>query len=485
MKLLIIEIHLIALYSTVWCQASITQLCAPETIIIPLNISSLSDEDQNEANEIVAMPEKQANCDCRWENSMPWGQMILKIACHEKQLENKYFEAEDLPPFTDVLDMSWNNFMYVPQLVGSDLTELDISHNVIQTIDDNNFEKIPNLKILNLCSNNIMLLSINAFAGLSRLAMLDLSKNQLKMITINVFVPLTSLRHLILSRNRHINETLSQRSINLYLSLGVVPTLEILEVEGTNIDSIDLANGIGLKELRLKGNSFQNVPDITRGLEVLDLSRNPITTLSPKFLPHLGSLISLIMNDMPHLKSVQEYSLFGLPNLKHLSFQGSWNLSEFSSQAFGSIEIDNYTKLEVINFKGTSLTFLNSSLFNHLENVKVFDLSGNPLRCDCNIKWIIDLGIETNGLCVKPLSLRGRRLSNISENQLECKKYPGWVYTAVNGLLVLLLLIVCGVCTWLLVMGLKPLQQGRSPKLGITSPYARITIEPNRGENLH
>lgn len=452
---------------------SISHLCSLDKLII---------KDKTINENIV--PVNDNFCDCTTINTSPWGLPALVIQCHDMLFENKLFEAEILPYGTEKLDLSWNNFQHVPDLIGDELKILELSNNKIITIDDNNFDKIQFLRELDLSRNKIEAISINAFSELHLLQKLDLTRNKIKIINHNVFSPLPALTHLILSEN-NLKNAFSENGGDLFLSLGVTTNLLILELNSCQLEKIDLLLGTGLEELYLTDNNFSKPIDLAKGIEKLDLSGNPIKALTVNFLPHLFKLTHLYLRDMPNLGSVDEFSLFGLPKLIELNFEGSRNLTKFDEYAFGENAITNETEsiLEILNLRGTSLKSLNSTLLNVFQNIKVLNLAGNPILCDCDIEWVQDLSIQTGGQCLRPKSLRGTLITDVPKARFECKKWTHWFYSLMNGLLVFLLLILCGVAIWLIVVGIKPSRRTNLQKVGASSPYARITIEPNRAEN--
>lgn len=451
---------------------SITHLCSLDKLILK----------ERSTNENV-VPTNDNFCDCSVVNTSPWGLPALTIQCHDMLFINSLFDAEILPYGTEKLDLSWNNFEHVPDLIGDQLKILDFTNNKLITIDDNNFDKIPILRELDLSRNKIEAISINAFAQLHVLQKLDLSRNKIKLINHNVFSPLPALTHLTLSEN-NLKGAFSEDT-DLFISLGVTPNLLKLELNSCQLDKIDLLQGTGLEEVYLSGNSFSSAIDLPKGIEKLDLSGNPIKALTNNFLPHLFKLSHLYLRDMPNLGSVDEFSLFGLPKLIELYFEGSRNLTHFDEYAFGASAILNETEtvLEILNFRGTSLKTLNSTLLMAFQNIKVLNLAGNPIVCDCDVQWVQDLSIETGGQCLRPKSLRGTLITNVPKARFECKKWTHWFYSLMNGLLVFLLLILCGVAIWLIVVGIRPSRRKNLQKVGASSPYARITIEPNRAEN--
>lgn len=431
--------------------APITQLCAPKT--------------KTAADSDVQFP-----CNCP---SIPADDFGFRIDCRNVSLSNQLFEAELLPRFAQQMDMSNNFFDVVPNFQSDDLLLLDLSNNVITVIDDYNFAKLPRLQTLNLRGNKIAKLSINAFHGIHHLSHLDISRNQLKVLPVSVFSKLTDLITLDLSRNRNLDATFSQPDVELYLGLGVTPHLQFLHIEESGLTRIQLTDGIGLKELHLKYNRLQELPsDLPANINRLDLSGNPIRELGSKDLPH--ELRELLLMDMPNMTHVPEYALIGVPKLRKLSFKGSYRLESFEEGAFGDV---NSTSLEELDLSGTLLKFVNNSVaMNRLTSLSML---GSPIVCDCTADWIVDRKLNTEAECSEPDELRGRQLVQLRVEELVCRRWPSWVYTTLNGLVVMLLLVLCIGATWLLVSHLGPARRKAKQMrtVGANSPYARVTIE--------
>lgn len=490
MKIFSIICLVVLLHQTyINCQdvIQLQQLCVPIKAIIPSEL--IDADDETSMNNITPTNHSTSDnlyCECVTGNSLHGDFLVMHIHCQNRKFKNENFAAETLPSVTEWLDVSWNEFQFAPKFIGSDLLTLDLSHNAITVIDEDNFSKTKNLTELNLSWNRIDVLSINAFADLRSLLKLDLSRNLLRKITTNVFSTLPAMTHLILSRNRFLNETFSVNDVDLYITLGVSTQLKVLEIEDANLDQIDLLQGVGLKVVKLRCNRFETIPNIPRSIEILDLSENPLRTLEAKAIPHLNDLQEIYLNDMPRLSSIQEYAFFGLPKLQTVSLEGSWKLTYFSGEAFGDFNALNssVTSLEVLNLRGTSLKYIDETLVPALDKIKKFDLNGNPLICNCDVRWIKDIGLETNGQCLQPQELRGKLLSASSDSDLKCRRWSAWVYKTLNGLMILLLLVLCGVATWLIVMGLRPSRRVHLQKVGAASPYAPVTIEPNRADDL-
>jgi hypothetical protein len=458
----------------------VTKLCDFEEQLIPDQPSAYNSDNA----EASVIDNSKSSCDCEMKNAPPWGLPVIVINCQAKGIKNTNFQAEILPHSTVSLDVSWNEFEFVPDFASDKLRNLDISHNVIVTLDDNNFSKISNVVELDLSYNRIEIISVNAFSGLSSLRKLDLSRNFVTHLHSHLFSPLPGLEHLLLSEN-NLNDAISQGEDTFFIKYGITPKLKILEMEFCNLTLIDISTGVSLEEVYIGHNNFVAVPNIPRGVEVLDLSENPIKVLSAKFIPHLYHLRVLRMEDMPLLTSIEEFAFYGFPRLEELNFQGSKSLSFFHPYAFGKNVVENETDivLEKLILRGTNLKSLNETLLLVFNNLHELDLGGNPFVCNCGAAWLKKIEIETNARCDKPKNLKGQLLSEIGDTNLNCLPYSSWTSKILNGLLVFGLLILSAGVVWLIVMGVSPSRRATLQKVGAQSPYARITIEPNRAED--
>lgn len=397
-----------------------------------------------------------------------------------------------------MLSMGWNNFDVMPELSGNGLTTLDMSHNNITKIDnERTFENVKHLIELDLSWNRISAISSDAFHKLSKLKRLDLSHNQLNNLPSNLFVGPSVLEVLILSNNVRLNEQFGQQAFNLFGTLGVPTSLARLEVNEINLDQLNLEKAAGLTELFVRYNRFNESTNFTvtwpHGLEIIDLSGNPFQTIPSKFLTKFSGMREIFLRRMPILKSVEENAFANLTNLIVLDFEGSKNLVEFNANAFGEAYDDDandanmsHSKyLERLNLRGAKIERLSATLMNSLEHLKRFDLYGNPLNCDCKLRWLAKMKLDTSGRCEQPAELNGTLISNIAPKEFTCLQWPNVVYALVHGILVMSLFAIFTIPIWLIVLYVRPRRHQAGRKIGATSPYARITIESNRAEDMY
>lgn len=424
-------------------------------------------------------------CDCDVENSPPWGIPVVIINCQDHHIQNDIFQAENLPQGTIRLDLSYNKLASIPTFVGDKLKYLSLRNNAIKALHDKNFVNVSSLLELDLSENEIDLINSDAFDGLKLLRKLNLAENHIKMIQANAFSSAVQLEHLVLSNNP-LGDFFNSSENDIFLRLGVTPRLNIIELENCSLVNIDLSNGVGIDHIVLSSNQLTQIQKLPRALAHLDISNNPIRVMTAKLLPHLSNLQSLTMEDMPNLFKLEEYALFGLPRLTHLNLQGSRNLTTIDPHVFGKNVVHNETDtaLQELILKGTNIRTMNSSLKFAFEKLQVLDLSGTPLNCDCAIRWMKEMQFSTTASCAKPASLRGQHFSDIDIDKLQCKVEKSWIYMVFNVLLVILLIVLVIVAVYLVYITIRPRQQVQLRKVGVNSPYARVTIEPNQAEHL-
>lgn len=447
------------------------------------NVTSLCSKPINNPNKLENLP--QSVCDCVTENSPTWGELVLVIDCTEKLLEIEGFNAERLPNFTVSLDVPYNKFTTLPILEGDELNFLDATYNQIHSLVANNFAKIPNLMHLDLSNNQLEKIDVDAFYGLKKLTELHLANNALHLLPANLFSPLTSLNYMVLSGNVRLNDTFSLVGMDLFLRMGVTPNLQKLEVERCNLTVFDLARGSWLKEVYLAGNKIIDLKSMPSGVQVLDFSTNNIETIPESFFIEMSGLEMILLQDMPKLTSVEAMSFYPLRNLKHVSFRGSKQLRHLDAEAFGPLTNDDKRpNIEIFNLQGTNIGSLNETLYDLLKNIKAIDLDGAPLVCDCNLRWMKQLNVETNGQCRSPKYLRGVLLSGVPDKNFECRLFPKSVYTVINGVLILLVLVCCSLAVWFVTMKLKRTTDNRhKTNVHSSSPYSPITIATNVRES--
>ncbi|XP_072009347.1 leucine-rich repeat-containing protein 19 [Engystomops pustulosus] len=107
------------------------------------------------------------------------------------------------------------------------LTELDLSDNIITELTGDAFKDLPKLEVLILRKNSITSVGITSFAGLNNLKSLDLSLNHITYLPKNIQIPSSHLQALDLQNNLFttldIKEALKDVKQSLHITLSSNP----------------------------------------------------------------------------------------------------------------------------------------------------------------------------------------------------------------------------------------------------------------------
>ncbi|XP_017070108.2 TLR4 interactor with leucine rich repeats [Drosophila eugracilis] len=438
--------------------------------------------DADEADRFC-YPESSKNsrrsCECSNVSASPWGMRALRIDCSYKDYRVSDLSVV-LPLYIDTLDLSWNALDSVPIFSSDSLHQLNLRHNNVSQLVAGNFKQLTSLRELYLGWNSIGQLEASTFEGLPHLQVLDLAHNNLHSVPSQLFAPLLILGTLDISWNRRFNES----STDLYTELGLNWKLDTLRLDACSLSEIHLPVNAPLKELSLRRNQLKRIPSqLPETLLRLDISDNLLEELLPEDTANLTQVRQLFIEDMPVLQRVLANALAPVDLLETLSFQNSRQLTHLDPEAFGPISPSTKKRaLRSLSFRGTMLRSFNSTLAPLFTQLAELDLNGLPLQCDCELVWLKQLPIQTNGRCYKPTRIRGMLVTSARGDAFSCDTWPRWAY----GMVVLTLIALSAVGIYLIVMGLRP-HRGVTMrrKVGAGSPYARVTIEPNRQENPH
>ncbi|XP_060524393.1 protein artichoke isoform X2 [Cylas formicarius] len=252
------------------------------------------------------------------------------------------------------------------------LQVLDLSYNKLERLSDRTFEGLIRLERLNLEGNNLadlpdtiferarlhMLENINLaknkfeippFRALQRqyffLKSLDLSYNNINVIPAEDDV-VVNIKNLDLSYN-----PLSEKAIENIL--GEPKTVRSLHLSGTGITKIIHLETPFLKHLNLSHNNISDISSETFKrttlLEELDISHNNVATLdtSSDAWNIMPNLVLLNVSSNP-ITSISETDFRGLTKLRHLSLHSLHECSKIEKSAFKNVP--HLTTLEIYDF---------------------------------------------------------------------------------------------------------------------------------------
>ncbi|XP_054437154.1 toll-like receptor 8 [Pteronotus mesoamericanus] len=268
----------------------------------------------------------------------------------------------------------------VPQTVGQDVTELDLSDNLITRITNESFQGLQNLTTLNLNRNAMlqpywenyyinkkgMIITDGAFLNLQNLTVLLLENNQLDKIPSDL--P-GSLRTLSLIENNIISVTKND-------------TCGLKNLENLNLGWNCYYGNVCNKTFEIEKGAFKEITN----LKVLILSFSNLSRV-PLHLP--SSLTELYLSNT-NINNIGEKDFEKLENLKLLDLSGNcprcFNAPFPCTPCAGDASIyippnafDKLTKLKYLNLSSTSLRKIHASWFDKMPHLKELHLEFNYL----------------------------------------------------------------------------------------------------------
>ncbi|KAK3094725.1 hypothetical protein FSP39_005467 [Pinctada imbricata] len=255
------------------------------------------------------------------------------------------------------------------------LTELDLSLNMISEINSDAFGGLANLKTLNLSGNSLNE-SVNIgsiLRPLTSLTKLDLSVNEFKVVMSGSFLGLTRLQQLSLSRN------------------------SIQRLEDKAFD------GLGqLKVLDLRINSLTSLePDVLNALKslmLLDLSYNALLDLDNVKLPKSLIKVDAYNNRLAHFPNSFAHSKVQYINLKRNEIQDIFVTA-----------LQNITSVRHVDLSYNRLKNIAEGSFSSMTSLKALNLSHNELSL--NLSKDIFLGLSS----LTCLDLSFNRINKLQE----------------------------------------------------------------------
>ncbi|KAF5276834.1 hypothetical protein FQA39_LY06386 [Lamprigera yunnana] len=227
------------------------------------------------------------------------------------------------------------------------LESLELSNNFLRDIVDSPFRNLSRLKMLNLSENLIETLDKTIFTGMTELLSLDLATNKLSALKSEYFIPLSSLQYLNLSNN--LLQVLNEACCD---SLQRLRHLDVSQNRLARVapGSLQLPS---LSHLVLAGNT------------ALGKSR------SPSVLIGLGKRLQNVDVSNIGLKQVPEAIIHSIKTL--ILFKNSIHY-------IGCGHLDSYPLLKLLDFRGNDLEIIEDDALGRLDLLSILYLSDNKLH---------------------------------------------------------------------------------------------------------
>lgn len=341
------------------------------------------------------------------------------------------------------VDLSSNHMVSIPTKSFDNqrkLQELHLNKNKISALNNKTFHGLKSLTVLNLRENFLEELSKGLFAVLPQLEELNLGQNRISRIDPQAFDGLISLRVLYLDDNLLSSVPTQALSLlgslaELHVGLNAFAYLPDDSFEGLDKLSVLDISGAGLSNI--SENAFRGLT----GLRSLNLADNRLKSIPTKQLSELNRLEDLTIGQNDFVV-IEEDSFKGLTNLRKLDITGATHLETIERGAFRdnmnleTVILSSNRKLDTIQegalsglpnlrhlvLKENAFTTLSESMLAWNE-LRILELTDNPLHCSCNLLWLGNLLVHRNLTsvhCTTPSPLREKSLRMLGADDLGC-----------------------------------------------------------------
>ena len=340
--------------------------------------------------------------------------MITKLGLQDNQIHSVDNILGHYPKLTH-LSLAGNR---VSQIQGgsfrnsAQLSFLDLSRNRLSRITAKDLEGLTALTELGLADNLIEKLEAAAFSGCEYLNNVDLRGNRLSALPADLFLGVRSLQTLYLAEN-----DFKEIPKAAFQGLQHLSILNLNDNQLTTLTSYSFSSMSKLSELHLSGCKIRKIESNSfaklSSLSALDLSNNELEELPDgEFEKHLHGLKELRagLNKMTQLRGLNSLSQLrtfvlrgcvqNLPLvLRDDTFAGNLKLEEANITQCSGLEAvpgDTFGQLpflRILNLRGNSIDVLYPEMadWNVVEHA---DFSGNPLECNCEMRWLNRLAQE-------------------------------------------------------------------------------------------
>lgn len=307
------------------------------------------------------------------------------------------------------------------------LEQLDLSNNLLQQVDHTIGIDLVYVKYLNLSNNNLHHIGNLTFQNFQKLRVLDLSFNQLDFLSPDAFSGLLMLEELYLQWNKLANSFDIMSDWSQYL-----PSILQIDISHNLIGTQDNQTGQSNFELlQYLDISYNDLTALPAGmfsncsqLKVLNLGKNPLQNLTEDVFEDISQLEKLYLDNCTSLRYLPSKLFEPLTSLRYLNLSNNPQLSYLSTSSF-----DALASLRTLDLSHNNLSSLPEVTFQHTPSLQQLYLGYNPLTCDCNLAWLLQLMVSSSTVltdqaaiqCTFSNNSRQARLQDLSEESLDCE----------------------------------------------------------------
>lgn len=339
------------------------------------------------------------------------------------------------------LDMSYNQIKNISESFFTHMKSLEVlnmSNNCIGSFSITTGSVLPSVKIINLSYNSLQSLTFEENT-LQSVTTLFLQGNDLTTLDHQVFQRLPNIKYLQLQKN-NLKVCAPERNQQPTPKLTIQNHLDPSCVSFTSIKNLQFLYLSENNLLTLPVNAFANTP-----LELLDLSLNPGLDMDKDSLSGLEhSLVHLFLreNNISYLNT----HLSTLRSLKQVDLSGNQltSLPTWNKESY----------IESLNLQNNNLVALEDSTVLTLKrSLKTLYMGSNPLSCCKNLGFLHMLqnsavvipDIETV-TCFHPEFSEPVNIEKVTEEMCHTARTQNYIIVALLTLLVMIVLVVLVKC---------------------------------------
>ncbi|CAH0399859.1 unnamed protein product [Chilo suppressalis] len=304
---------------------------------------------------------------------------------------------------------------------GDNLTILDLSRNIIDTLPPSLLSGLRRLKKIYFQSNRMNSIADKALEGLVSLTTIKFSDNQLTSLPPELFSDTKELREIYLNNN-----TITVLAPGLFSDLYQLLVLDLSYNELTS-DWINTSTFSGLKRLIYLDFSHNRVSKMEialfrdlHNLQILKMQENFIEHIPENVFSSLGNLHTLILSNN-RLTNIESYAFTGLQALSVLSIDSN-RISKIHPHA-----LRNCSSLQDLHINGNRLDEVPTAL-KEIPQLKTLDLGENLIVSIENASFMTmkqmyglrltenNIGNITKGVFDRMTSLK---ILNLSRNKIQ------------------------------------------------------------------